>query len=244
MAYGKFALWYDKLNSDVDYDIIAGEISKRLKMYGTNNGIVADLGCGTGELLLKLADDGYDMIGIDASVDMLSIAREKLNKASKPEVLLLCQPLEEMDLYGTINAAVSSFDTFNHLTKKQNMAAFNKINLFMEQNGTFIFDVNTPYKHKEILADNTFIAEDGEGVECVWKNTFLIQEQATKIELEIYREDELLYTETFFEYLYSLSFWEDLLEKNSFEIKEVTDGETYKPLTSTSQRALFCATKR
>ena len=115
MAYGIFADFYDFFNEDADYDLLSEQVLAALREHGVSDGIVIDLGCGTGELTLRLAQAGYDMIGVDASEEMLSVLQEKEFELGMSGVLLLHQELQTLDLYGTVRAAVSTFDTFNHI---------------------------------------------------------------------------------------------------------------------------------
>ena len=115
MAYEAFAGVYDAFNEDADYDSLFRYVCGVLRAHGVEDGIVADLGCGTGELTLRLAAAGYDMIGVDLSPEMLSVLREKAWETGQEGLLLLCQDIAELDLYGTVRAAVSTFDTFNHI---------------------------------------------------------------------------------------------------------------------------------
>ena len=115
MAYGAFADIYDAFNEDANYDALAEYILRQLRAHGIHSGIVADLGCGTGDLTLALAKAGYDMIGIDLSEEMLCILREKMYEQGRQGILLLQQNLCALDLYGTVHAAVSTFDTLNHI---------------------------------------------------------------------------------------------------------------------------------
>ena len=115
MAYEAFAGVYDAFNEDADYDALFRYVCGVLRAHGVEDGIVADLGCGTGELTLRLAAAGYDMIGVDLSPEMLSVLREKAWETGQEGLLLLCQDIAELDLYGTVRAAVSTFDTFNHI---------------------------------------------------------------------------------------------------------------------------------
>ena len=116
MAYNEFAYFYDEFNGEADYDALYGYITDELKAHGITGGILADLGCGTGDLTLMLTQAGYDVIGIDRSEEMLSVLREKADELGLTgRLLLLKQDLLDLDLYGTIRAAVSTFDTYSHI---------------------------------------------------------------------------------------------------------------------------------
>ena len=75
MAYNEFAYFIDEFNGEADYDALYSQIHTKLEAHGIHDGIVADLGCGTGELTLMLTQAGYDMIGIDQSEEMLCVVR-------------------------------------------------------------------------------------------------------------------------------------------------------------------------
>ena len=155
MAYQEFAYFYDEFNGAADYDALFAYVTGELKAHGIQDGIVADFGCGTGELTLMLAQAGYDMIGIDVSEEMLSVLRDKADALGLPltNPMLLCQDLLQLDLYGTIRAAVSTFDTYNHIGPLENFEkAIAKAAFFMEKDGVFVFDLNTPYKHEKVLS--------------------------------------------------------------------------------------------
>ena len=168
MAYNEFAYFYDSFNGDADYDALYRHIQAELDAHGIRDGILADLGCGTGELTLMLAQAGYDMIAIDQSEEMLCVVRDKADQLELTgRLLLLEQDLCSLDLYGTIRGAVSTFDTFNHLPQLD--AAIANAGFFMEKGGVLLFDMNTPYKHREVLGNNTFTFADGQAG-CVWRN--------------------------------------------------------------------------
>ena len=173
MAYNEFAYFYDEFNGEADYEALYAHIKKELEAHGIHDGILADLGCGTGELTLMLTQAGYDMIGIDQSEEMLCVVRDKAEQLGlSGGLLLLRQDLLKLDLYGTIRAAVSTFDTYNHIgPADQFEKAIRKAAYFMEKDGVFIFDLNTPYKHQKILAGETFDIE-AEDAECHWTNHF------------------------------------------------------------------------
>ena len=159
MAYNEFAYFYDEFNGEADYDALYEQIRQELNAHDIRDGILADLGCGTGELTLMLTQAGYDMIGIDQSEEMLCVVRDKAEQLGlSGKLLLLQQDLLKLDLYGTIRGAVSTFDTFNHIPDLDTAIA--NAGFFMEKGGVFLFDMNTPYKHRNVLGDNEFTFEE------------------------------------------------------------------------------------
>ena len=145
-----------------------------------------DVCCGTGSLSLELAKGGCDVIAVDASEDMLNIASNKA-KDMGVNLLCLCQSAQELDLYGTVQGAVCTLDSINHIIDEDELQeSFNKVSLFLEKDCLFIFDVNTEYKHKCVLADNNFVIDDDE-VYCVWQNSF--DEPYTDISLDFFYKE-------------------------------------------------------
>lgn len=244
MAYDHIAAWYDALNTEADYDALARVVVEKLRIHGVKEGLVADLGCGTGELTLRLHRAGYEMIGIDLSVEMLSVFRDKLAESGE-EVLLLCQNLAQLDLFGTIRAAVSSFDTFNHLPPDALKKVLERTALFLEPGGLLVFDVNTPYKHRHILANKHYTIDvaDEPGVVCHWQNTTDDATGTTQICLALHQDGQTVAEERFAEYSHTGAFLEAQLQACGMAVLEVLDGERFGPLQSTSQRALYVAQK-
>ena len=242
MAYNEFAYFYDSLNEDADYDALYRHIKTELENHGIQSGILADLGCGTGELTLMLAQDGYDMIAIDQSEEMLCVVRDKADQLKLTgRLLLLEQDLCHLDLYGTIQGAVSTFDTFNHLPALDEAIA--NAGFFMEKGGVLLFDMNTPYKHQKVLGNNTFTFE-GEEAGCVWRNQLEDGGRRVRISLDITDEENgESFHEEFCEYTYALDEIRSALERHGFTLESVCDGETFGPLTDTSERYFFCAVK-
>ena len=220
MAYNEFAYFYDEFNGEADYDALYSQIHAKLEAHGIHDGIVADLGCGTGELTLMLTQAGYDMIGIDQSEEMLCVVRDKAEQLGlSGRLLLLRQDLLKLDLYGTIRAAVSTFDTFNHIPDLDTAIA--NAGFFMEKGGVFLFDMNTPYNH------------------------YNAADRKVEITVDIdYHETGEHFHEEFCEYTYDLDTIRAALEKHGFALESVCDGETFGPLTEESQRYFFCATKQ
>ena len=243
MAYNEFAYFYDEFNGEADYDALYTQIQKELNAHGITDGILADLGCGTGELTLMLTQAGYDMIGIDQSEEMLCVVRDKAEQLGlSGRLLLLRQDLLQLDLYGTIRGAVSTFDTFNHIPDLD--TAIQNAGFFMEKGGVFLFDMNTPYKHQKILAGQTFDIEAVDA-DCHWSNRYDEAAQRVDITIDIdYHETGEHFREQFSEYSYALDTVTALLEKYGFAVAKVADGENFGPVRADSPRWIFTAVKQ
>ena len=247
-GYEAFASVYDALTGNVDYETLGAYLCDLLAANGVGRGILLDLACGTGTLSELFARRGYDVIGVDASEDMLAAAQEKKLEAGF-DALFLYQRMEELDLFGTIDAAVCTLDSLNHLT---NEAAFRealrRVALFMNDGGLFLFDVNTPYKHAQVLASNTFVYDLDE-VFCVWQNAYDAETQTTRITLDLFTADEeepdvyVRETEEFSERAFELDRIAGWLADVRFEVLNILDADTRAPLTETSERALFICKK-
>ncbi len=172
-SYTKFAYLYDSLmNEDVDYNIWADYIENLFSFYNKNPSIVCDLACGTGNITLPLAERGYDMIGVDRSYDMLSIAREKAADRNL-DVMFLEQDLAKLDLYGSCGAFLCMIDGFNYILNPNTLYKIAKRikTCFIDTDGIFIFDISSRHKLKDYIGNNTFI-HDGDNVFYTWENKY------------------------------------------------------------------------
>jgi len=172
-AYEALAAVYDTLNGEVDYEKIATFYEKCFEQANQKPQLVLDLGCGTGKMTALLAARGYDMIGIDGSADMLSRAFERKYTCEGGErMLFLQQDMRSFELYGTVGAVVSTLDCINYLTNEGDLArCFALVHNYLDPDGIFLFDVNTPYKFETVFADNAYILED-EHCYCGWQNDY------------------------------------------------------------------------
>lgn len=245
-AYDALARFYDLLTTDVDYEKRGEYIHSLLIEHGADKGIMLDLSCGTGTLTEFFYKKGYDMIGVDKSPEMLMKARQKFF-LSGCDALLLCQDIRELDLYGTVDCAICTLDSINHLPTIEDVStAFSRVSLFLNRGGVFVFDVNTEYKHREILGDNTFVLEEDD-VFVVWQNAYEASDKSTDICLDIFTKNGELYersTEEFTEWAYSTRELGDALTENGFEVKAVYDDLSRECEREDSERLYFVAVKK
>lgn len=244
-AYAFFARFYDSLTKNVAYTSRADYLCRVLEHWQHEPGLTLDLACGTGTLTIELAKRGLDIYGIDGSMDMLSEAQRKAADEGL-SLLFLCQQMQRLDLYGTVDTVFCVLDSINHLiTEKDVQKAFDRVSLFMNPGGLFVFDVNTPYKHREILGDHTFVY-DTENVFCVWQNTLEPKTDRVRISLDFFeREGEVYHrsSEHFSERAYELTALQEMLQKADLEPLAVYGDMTLEPPTEDCQRAVFVARK-
>ncbi len=243
--YSDFAFVYNELMWDVDYKKRTSYIMSLFEKYGAKPTLLLDLACGTGSFSNEFANLGVEVIGVDMSEEMLSVARETSAEMGT-DVLFLCQKAEELDLYGTVDGAVCCMDSLNHITSYKDFCkAIEKVSLFLEKDKLFIFDVNTEYKHKEVLGDNIFVI-DREDVYCVWANEYSPKNNMVNISLDFFvKEDEVYnrYYEEFSERAYSFEEIEKALQKAGLKIVNVFDDMTENAIHAQSERAIFITKK-
>lgn len=169
MSYGPLARWYDSFTRDVPYGEFADYYETLLCRDGRRT--LLDLCCGTGTLTLLLAERGCEMIGVDASPEMLSVAQAKALEAQLPvPPLFLCQSAAELDLYGTVEAALCSLDGLNYLPPEELPELFHRLHLFLEPGGLLAFDFHDP-AHLRAL-DGELFADETEDALCLWRGEF------------------------------------------------------------------------
>ena len=217
-AYTNFAEVYDTFMDNVPYEEWAEYLLKVLEQYGIKDGLVLELGCGTGTMTEILNDRGYDMIGVDNSEDMLEIALDKRVESGK-DILYLLQDMREFELYGTVRAVVSVCDSVNYITEESELEeVFRLVNNYLDPGGIFVFDFNTEYKYQKILADNVF-AEDRDECSFIWDNYYDEEDRINEYELSLFvrsAEDPELYRkyqEVHYQKAYTLEKIKTLLEK-------------------------------
>lgn len=252
-AYTSFARVYDLFMDNVPYEEWCDYITGLLNEYGISDGLVLDLGCGTGSMTELLAARGYDMIGVDVSEDMLEIAAEK-RAASGRDILYLQQDMRSFELFGTVRAVVCLCDSINYLLDPEDLVTvFRLVNNYLDPGGIFIFDLSSEYKYRELLADRT-IAENRDEGSFIWDNYYDEESRINEYDLALFipvgseagkhdqnksekfdrdaaekpgQEGSLYrkYQETHFQRAYSLEEIREALEKSGLEFLAWYDGD-------------------
>jgi len=185
-AYSSLARFYDSFTHDAPYEAFADFYEEIFRTNGLQVKTILDLACGTGTLTHLLAARGYETLGVDSSPDMLSIAAQKAFDDCHCPPVFICQEMEELDLYGTVDAAVCSLDGINYLHPDQLPAAFNRVHLFLEPGGVFIFDIHTP-RHLRRMNGAACVDETDDAF-CVWCAEFDKGEAACHYGFDIFEK--------------------------------------------------------
>lgn len=191
-AYTSLAPVYDRLNADIDYGTWCDFIERQFSLYAKKHPeSVLDLACGTGTITLALARRGYDMTGVDISEDMLAVARKKCDvERFRHSVLLVAQDMSQLELYGTVDAAISCLDSLNYITDSDALyRTFARVHNYLNPDGLFVFDMNAPAKFERVYADNAYVLED-EGILCAWQNYYNGKTKMCDFYLDIFTENE------------------------------------------------------
>lgn len=265
-AYSSFAEVYDLFMDNVPYEAWSEYIVGLLREYGIGDGLVLDLGCGTGRLTRLLSAAGYDMIGVDNSEEMLEIARgmeylvqntQDLTRQEADEnvsgegfggedgVLYLLQDMREFELYGTVRAVVSICDAMNYLLEEDDLCrVFRLVNNYLDPGGIFIFDLNTVYKYREVLGETT-IAENREEGSFIWDNYYDENSGINEYDLTLFirEENELYrrYEETHYQRAYGLDTVKKLLLEAGMEFVAAYDAFTREPVREDCERIYVIA---
>ncbi len=244
-GYSVFARYYDELTANIDYGRRAAYFNEIIGRYKSTEGsILLDLACGTGSISEEMARLGYDVIGVDNSDEMLGAALDK-KFDSGLNIQYLCQDMRCLDMFGTIDITVCALDSINHLPDLNAVReVFGRVAFFSEVGGLFIFDVNTLYKHRNILADNTFTYET-ENVYCIWENSLVPETDEVKMHLEFFeREENGLYSrssDSFSEKAYSEEQLEALLTETGFELVAKFGDDSFDSPAPDAQRIVYVA---
>jgi len=244
--YNSFAKIYDELMTDAPYQKWGTYISDILIERGlipteSSKPLVLDLACGTGTMTLLLAEKGYDMMGVDASIDMLAAAQEKSYNEGQ-NILFLAQDMRELDLFGTIDAAVCVCDGINYILDEDELfTVFKRVRLFMNPGGVFIFDMNTEYKFKELLGNRSFEGKSENGAAYSLDNSFDETLGINEYRVLFTHENGDSFTEIHRQRAYKTDKVIDLLQKAGFGDVLISHEYTKEPPKIDSARVSFVA---
>lgn len=259
--YTDFASVYDTFMDETPYEEWCDYLVELIRKYQTDDEIklkdenlrqerntILDIGCGTGTLTELLAKRGYDMIGIDSSSEMLQIAMEKRERSGL-DILYLLQDMRELELYGTVGAAVSVCDSINYLLKEEELVqTFRLVNNYLYPQGIFIFDFNTVYKYEKLIGDTT-IAENRDECSFIWENYYHEAEEINEYDLTIFVRESgknglfRRFQETHYQRGYRLEQMLACIERAGLQFLEAVDADTHGPVTDESGRICVAARK-
>ena len=243
-SYQTLSAYYDRFTDDVGYAQWAEFFDALFAREGVQPKLVLDLACGTGTLTGLLARRGYEMIGVDASPDMLMQAMQNTMDCT-PRPLFLNQRMEQLDLYGTVDVCLCCLDSVNYVTDPVALQrALERVHLFLEpKTGLFVFDINTPEKFAR-MDGNSYVRED-EDVFCVWQAA--VENCLCAYQFDIFEKDGDVWTraqETHEERIYTIQELTAMLKQAGFaEIKTYGD-QSFSPVRGGEDRVYFTARKR
>lgn len=244
IAYSALSEFYDSLTTDVPYTEIADFAELVFAEYGVRVKSILDIACGTGTFMSIMARRGYDITAADPSAEMLSVASGKL-EGLEPKPLLLCQSAEELDLYGTVDAAVCTLDGLNYIAPDSLGEALRRVLLFLEPGGVFLFDINTPYKLRSL--DGEMFIDETDDVYCVWRTEFSEEDGACIYGMDIFSRSGdvwLRSEEEHVEYAYEPERLRELLEQTGFEDVRLYGNLSLQPPAEDELRVFIAARKR
>lgn len=247
-AYESFASVYDMFMEDIDYDMWLEYIKEICNKYNLSPKLGLDLGCGTGNMTIRMAQSGIDMIGVDISEQMLSEAVQKSEREGL-KILYLLQDMREFELYGTVDIIVSLCDSINYVTEPDDLlTVFKLVNNYLDPKGIFIFDVNTEYKFKELLGCNNF-SQTTDDAAYIWENFYDEEEKINEYYMNFFIKDNCSgkynrFEEFHYERAYGIDEIKALLTESGLEFLTAYDAFTFEPPKENSQRLYFVAREK
>ncbi len=239
--YNNLAEVYDYFQ-DIDYQSFISYYEKIFQKFSISPKLILDLGCGTGNITIPMAEQGYDMIGLDCSVEMLEIAAKKAREQGK-DILFLNQDMSDFELYGTVDAMICALDGVNYLTEDGQLKdMLSLLHFYLNPGGLLIFDINTVYKFKNILDKNTFVY-DGEDSYCVWSNEYDEEGKICYFDLNIFKKnnDQTYIRQDEFqqERAYEVEEVLEIVKECNLECVGVYDNLSFSDANEKSERIFF-----
>ena len=244
-AYGEFADLYDQLMYDIDYEKWFLYIEEIFKKNNKKPERILEMACGTGSLTKYFCESDYKVTCFDLSEEMLTVAYDKLS--AYRNVKLLKQDMTELTLGDNkFEAIIAACDSINYITEDEDLLkVFKNAYDHLEDEGIFIFDINSYYKLKNIIGENIFV-EDTEDIFYVWDNEFIEETDICNFYLTFFvREDDHYnrFDEMHSERAYENKDVRDKLNLAGFKDVKMYDNFTFNRIKDDSERIFFVAIK-
>jgi SAM-dependent methyltransferase len=246
--YGILAQYYDDLMFGFNYSERADYLQSIFKKHGFSGNSLVDLACGTGSLTFELAKRGFNVIGVDFSEEMLTQAYKKAEKSGFPNSnpFFICEDMRKLELMKKTQCVVSLLDGINHLGSLNSVKeTFNSVSLSLEKDGIFVFDLNSPFKIKNVLGNNTFVY-DLDDIYCVWENTYNEKSSKCRFDLTFFERNGQQYLrsdESFSEISISTAQVNNRLKNCGMTLEAVYDDMSFDSPNETSERLIYVAKK-
>lgn len=244
--YSSLACYYDRIMSDNNYEAWAEYIVRMFGRMGAAPRTVLDLACGTGIITCLLAEKGYDLIGVDISAEMLTEANARAERGEFPVVpMFVNQDLRELDMFGTSEAAVCSFDGFNYIQPDELAEVFKRVSCFVQPGGVFIFDLNTEAKFRA-MDGMTYVDED-EDFFCTWRTDYYEEDEECVYCVDIFQKVGKFWrrtSEEHTEYTQNLSNVKLALLENGFEDVRFYAELSFEPPAEDEKRIFVCCRRK
>ena len=242
-SYFELSRFYDELTEkNISYNKRADYFDKIIRKFMTDAKTLLDIGCGTGKMCEQLALKGYSVIGSDISVDMLTIAQQN----SSSDVFYICQDMRNIKLASRVDVIISTLDSINHLLTQDDVkACFKSVYENLNENGLFVFDMNTIYKHSVVMGNNSFVY-DTDNVYLVWNSFYDEDTYTNEIVIDIFEKQGNAYYrsgESFFERAYPMEWVKETLGDIGFTVLGVYNADTENEASPNEERYVYVVRK-
>lgn len=247
MSYGEFAYIYDELMRDVDYEQWILFFKEKVSHITKSGPLrVLDIGCGTGEIAIQLAVEGFEVVGVDLSEDMLAVANNKAMEAGV-KVEFYKQNMVDISGFDPFDIVVIFCDSLNYLhTEEEVQKTFQNVFQLLKQDGMFLFDVHSVYKMDRVFMDGPFVSSKEE-VSFIWNCFHGQHPHSVEHELSFFvknehNDDYARFDEFHEQRTFPIETYQNWLEKTGFYVQNIMADFT-DSVQETSDRILFTAKK-
>jgi 2-polyprenyl-3-methyl-5-hydroxy-6-metoxy-1,4-benzoquinol methylase len=242
--YGDFSNYYDVLMNDVDYNMWGSYINNIISKNGIKHKDILEMACGTGNMAVNMSKRGYFVTAFDISQEMLSVASHKA-VINGTKINFLLQDMKDIKIKEQFGIVLCLCDSINYITKEEDLAkAFSWVYKHLKDDGIFIFDINSAYKLKEVIGNNTF-TYNTDDIAYIWDN-YLTEEKTVEFYLTFFVKEESLYRrfdEVHIEKIYEAGDIISMLRGQGFSRVQAVEGFSDKAVNDKSERINFIVRK-